>query len=147
MLRRWLILRDGRRVERQLPDPARPDREPAWLMLCSTVACKVGRCPANTVHELGTRLPAVELVARVELELDDLRSEWRREELELQRAGRSVGAHELRRREREGKRAEVLLARVRETRAYRRGMAYLTRELAWCARLDPVFREWAREQK
>lgn len=145
LLRRWAEIGPGARAGHHLVNETRW-REPGWLLLHATVAVKVSRCPANTLAELGSEMPAVELVIRAEWELDEMRSEWRREELDAERRGKRLPRAEVQRREREGRQTDALLAKLRETKAYRRGITYLSREFAWCARLDPVFREWVRNE-
>lgn len=139
-VKRWLELEQGARVNPEPVTAATRRCEPAWLLLRATIGAKVSRCPPNPIAEAGSTLPAVELVARAELECDRLRQEWLRNDQLAMRAGRGRPTPaEDRRRQREVLRAIQLIQSIRATPAFRRGIAYLAQEFAWCAKLDPGF--------
>lgn len=138
-LRRWLELEQGARVTPEPAGEATWRVEPPWLLLRATIAAKVSRCPANTITEAGSTLPAVELVARAELEMDHLRAEWDRLDHLAWRSGRKPSKETLQAREAELRRAAALIQKIRSTGAFRRGIAYLAQQFSWCARTDPGF--------
>ena len=146
-LRKWLVLQQSRRTGEPGLGRPNPYDEPGWLLLAATIAAKISRCPANTIAECGTSIPAVELVVRAEMELDHMRAVWAQRERAILRAGGQIERAEIARQSREVRRIETLLKKVRDSAAYRRGVEYLATEFAWCARLDGAFRAWASREE
>lgn len=139
ILTRWIELDQGRIC--QGAPFSRPNEEPGWLLWCATVASKVERCPWHRLpeYELPWRGPAVGIAARVEAELDRCANEL---EERLRRARRMHSGREIVWCDSEARAltaARGVLGKLHASREYRRGMAQLAHEFAWCLQFDRGF--------
>lgn len=105
--------------------------EPGWIVWSATVASKVARCPVDRWASQWWSVPAVELVAAAEWELRTVENELG--------CARVLRDATYRLRVIDYEHAVAMVRRIRDGRAWRIGIDYLARELAWCELNDASF--------
>jgi hypothetical protein len=144
-LARWISVRYlGTRLT-ELGCGGNRTAEPGWLVWAGTVAAKVARCPVDRWGEkhIGSSLPAVELVARAEWELRTVANELETEARMVARGSASRAIY--RAKVADYERTVAMVQHVRQGKAWKAGMEYLSEELALCERDDPSFSRACRE--
>lgn len=138
---RWITISPGRC--QTLHDPHKcQNNEPEWLLFRATIASKLAKCPPNPIRSLGTSASVIEVVARLQYELDNMRNELDKMHIQAMQ-NPNINATTINHLREEIHRGEHLLSKLKMTKAYARSIEYLSHEFAWCARLDPTFRRWA----